>query len=487
MTAAMDVTGSSLVGRDETPPPLAVDLDGTLILSDTLHEGLAAYLKADPKSLLGLMARMREGKAAFKRHVSASVGFDPALLCYNQEFLDYLRAQRAAGRHIGLFTAADQSIADAVSAHLGLFDVARGSTGIVNLGGAAKLAVIEAEFGPRFAYAGDHAVDQPIFARAAGVVLVGQVESLRAGLEPGAVVEASFPVARPGPAVWTKALRLKHWTKNALVFAPAALAPPGWTVFLHVGALFVLLGVLASATYLINDLMDLEADRRHVVKRHRPLAAGTLSVRDAVLAAGGMIVAALLVSLLLPGSATLMLLSYLGLTLLYSFVLKRMPMVDVVVLAGLFTLRVLAGALQLNSPVSPWLLTFSMLFFLSLAIIKRYAELERLVQAAFGKAAARGYTARDMPILLASGIGAAFSAIVICMIYLINEQYSRAVYTHPQVLWGVMPVLLVWMLRLWHLAVHDRMSEDPVMFAMTDRTSQVLGLAVAVIMIVSRL
>jgi hypothetical protein len=362
--------------------PLAVDMDGTLILSDTLYEGLAGYLKIRPRGLLSLLVALRGGRAAFKRHVAESIALDPQTIPYNTEVLDFLRAEKEAGRRIGLFTAADQSVANAVADHLDLFDVVQGSAPGRNLSGSSKAASIEAAFGPVFAYAGDHEVDHPIFERAASVLLVGPVDRLQAGLPEGKAVEGRFPVAAPTLATWTRALRVKHWLKNLLLFVPALLAPPPLATFAWMIALFVLMGVLASATYLVNDLLDLAADRKHTLKRARPLASGALPIRQATIAACLMIPASLLASLALPWPASLVPVLYLGITLAYSLVLKRLPMVDVTVLAGLFTLRVLAGSLMLESPVSPWLLTFSMLFFLSLAVLKRYAEMERLLQTA---------------------------------------------------------------------------------------------------------
>ncbi|HEY0184721.1 MAG TPA: UbiA family prenyltransferase [Rhodopila sp.] len=467
-------------------PPLAVDLDGTLILSDTLHESVIGLLKQSPLKIIPLARSLPSGKAAVKRGVAGDIDFDPAMLPYNQELLAYLRSEHAAGRRIGLFTAADQSIADAVAAHLGFFDVVRGSDGVTNLSGRAKVAAIEAEFGPVFAYAGDSPVDMPIFARAASAILVGPKARLLIKLRASPNVEAKFPLPGPSPLVWARAFRLKHWAKNALVFVAPLLAGQYRPVLMSV-VLFVLMGVLASATYLVNDLADLAADRAHPRKCLRPLASGAISVRQGVLTAAVMIIGSLLASfVLMPLGCTLVLASYLVITLLYSATLKHLAMIDVTVLAGLFTLRVLAGGTLVAAPLSPWLLTFSMLFFLGLAAIKRYAELHRVIRTLGDGASARGYSEPDMPILLATGVSTGVSSIVIFMIYLINEQYPQAVYRHPAVLWGIMPVLLVWILRLWHLSVHGRMSEDPVIFALKDRFSLALGCVILLIMLVAR-
>ena len=363
--------------------PLAVDLDGTLVMSDTLHEGLINAVKLHPLSVFALLSQLRRGKAAFKRHVAEDLPFDPAAMPYNTDLLRFLQNEKQTGRRIGLFTAADQSVADAVAAHLELFDVARGSDGVINLSGKAKASAIEAVFGPDFAYAGDGVVDVPIFERAKSVILVGPVARLKSHLGRDAVIEATFPLSR-GVAAWMAALRLQHWAKNALVFAAAALAPPALPMLLQVVLLFVLMGTLASATYIVNDLLDLASDRRHPQKSRRPFASGAIPVRDGIVAACFMIPGSLIVSLVLPASCTLALIAYLVITLSYSFVLKRIAMVDVTVLAGLFTLRVLAGSLLLPTPISPWLLTFSMLFFFGLAVIKRYAELDRLAKTMIG-------------------------------------------------------------------------------------------------------
>ena len=475
------------LARASTQPPLAVDLDGTLVLCDTLHENLVTLAKRSPLGIAALLRRFPYGRAAVKRAIADTVDFDASVLPYNHELLAYVRAEHASGRRVGLFTAADQSIADAVAVHLGCFDIVRGSDGVTNLSGANKATAIEAAFGPVFAYAGDDFVDVPIFNRAAAVILVGSKVRQLVSYTSEAKVEAKFPLPAPSVAVWAGALRIQHWSKNSLVFVAPILAYQHVSVLLSI-TLFVLLSVLASATYLLNDLADLAADRAHPLKYRRALASGAISARDAFVVSGALICASLLAScLFLPLPCTIVLAGYLAITLLYSGFLKRIAMIDVTVLAGLFTMRVLAGALLVPGPRSPWLLTFSMLFFLGLAAIKRYAELHRVVATLGEHGSARGYSRQDIPILLATGVSTGMSAIVIFMIYLINEQYPRASYTHPEALWGIMPVLLVWTLRLWHVAVHGRMSEDPVIFALKDRFSLALGAAIVAVMTVARL
>ncbi|QIB35831.1 UbiA family prenyltransferase [Ancylobacter pratisalsi] len=471
-------------GQDDLP--LAVDLDGTLTPSDTLHEGLITYVKNSPNNLHHLWPHLRAGKAVFKRSIAERTVFDPTLLPYNEELLAWLRAEKARGRRIVLISAADRSIAEAVGAHLGLFDEVHGSLGVENLSGVRKLALIRETLGERFVYAGDSRVDVPIFQAAEKVVLVGDVARLETMLPPGKVIEQRFPNGSNGLRTWAKALRLGHWSKNVLVLVAPALALQTLSPWMAVQALilFVAMGLLASATYIVNDLLDLAADRQHPVKKDRPFASGRISARKGVMAGAGLVLATGVLALFLPPAVDLMLAVYAVVTLLYSFVLKRQAFIDVFVLAMLFTVRVLAGSLLLPPDVSPWLLTFSMLLFLSLAMVKRYAELNRVVESGGRDVVARGYTARDLPLLLAAGVASSFSAIVIFVIYLIAEQYSRDIYNQPGMLWATMPLILMWVLRIWHLTIHGQMSEDPVVFALKDRFSLALGaLAVAALIL----
>lgn len=474
------------VGQESSALPLAVDLDGTLIKSDTLHEGFIGCVAARPLASLDLRHALKKGKAAFKREVASKIRFDASLLPYNAEMLDFLRREKRSGRRIGLFTAADQAVADAVATHLGIFDVVRGSDGTTNLSGAMKAQAIRQEFGDRFSYAGDDEVDQQIFAQAERVILVGPVERLKAGLSDKDAVEMLFPVPRAGLRVWLNALRIQHWVKNALIFVAPVLsfeiASPA--IAGQAALLFVLMGMVASATYLVNDMIDLAADRQHPVKRFRPFASGSIPVRDGCIAAAALLFLAFLASLLLPWAAGVAVLgTYLVVTLAYSVFLKKQAIIDVFILAGLFTLRVIAGASLGPVKASPWLLTFSMLFFLGLAVVKRYAELERVLRTGGTGVASRGYTSKDLPLLLSTGVAAGFGAVMVFTSYLINEHYPLGVYANPGLLWGMMPIILIWTLRVWHLTVHGHMNEDPVVFALRDTFSLALGAIAGLILL----
>lgn len=468
--------------------PLAVNLDGTLVRVDTLHESFFSVFKSSPVRAIKLLKTICYGKAGFKHELAQTYPVDPQLLPYNEPLLNFLRDQKQRGRQMGLFTAADQSVAQTVADHLDLFEAVRGSDGIVNLSGERKVEAIRETCGPTFAYAGNDDADKPVFAAAQSVLLIGNVQRLRQSLPAGKRVEATFPFDAWRPAAWAKLLRIEHWAKNVLVFVAPILGfeivvPE---VLLQAVLLFVLMGLSASATYIINDALDLEADRQHPKKRFRALASGEIPIRDGIFAAAGLIVLAFSVSLLLlPVKVLFGLSAYLAGTLAYSFALKRQPMIDVLVLAGLFILRIIMGGFLLTAPITPWLLTFSMLFFVGLAMVKRYAELARVMSLGGKVVISRGYTANDLPLLLAAGVGSGLSAIVIFMIYLINEHYPKAIYGHPNALWMLMPILLLWILRIWRFAVHGQMNEDPVIFALTDRVSLVLGAGVGVTLIVA--
>jgi 4-hydroxybenzoate polyprenyltransferase len=457
--------------------PLAVDLDGTLIRSDSLHEALLVSFRGRGPTILKLATRLTQGKAAFKRGAADLLVIDPSLLPYNQDFLDYLRKENQSGRRIGLFTEADQSFADSIAEYLGCFDVAFGSDGARNLSGSAKVEAIRAAFGEQFTYAGSAPVDAPVFGASQSVVLVGPVTDLAPFVPDHVAVEAVFPVPQPTSRDWLRAMRIEHWAKNILVFVPLVLGHSHVTPEIVGEALllFLALGVLASGTYILNDLFDLAADRKHPTKRARPIPAGTIAIPTALRMAAHLIGLAVLMSLLLPAGPRLVLVAYLLTTLVYSFVLKRMPIVDVMALAGLFTLRILAGSLLLPVPASPWLLSFSLLFFLGLAMVKRYAELDRTVRVGGQEVAARGYRKDDLALLSSSGIASGFAAAVLFTIYLVNDQYPRGIYGHPEWLWGMLPIILVFTLRIWHLALRGEMTEDPVVFALKDRFSLILA------------
>jgi 4-hydroxybenzoate polyprenyltransferase len=493
MISSMPNSPRPTIGEKPMPAqgllPLCVDLDGTLLQTDTLHEGLMQLLRRQPLRVVQLLLAVGRGKAIFKQAVTRATALDPATLPMNEDLLAYLHAQKAAGRPLALFSAADKSVVGAVADHLGLFEYAQGSDGTTNLSGADKLAAIRKRYGDDFIYAGNARVDLPIWLAAKGAIAVTSDDNLASDAANLVPLEARIRPHGGGAAAWLKALRPHQWAKNLLLFVPILLAGPLATIptLLQAALGLLIFNLLASAGYVVNDLLDLDSDRRHPTKRHRPFAAGRISIQAGVLSVGVLLALAMALLPLMPFSFVPVALGYFAGTLAYSLALKREPILDVLGLAGLFTVRVLAGAVLVPLPVSFWLLSFSMFMFLSLALVKRHAELAELAHtAATTVIPGRGYTGVEQTLLLVIGVSTAIAANIIFLIYLIDEKFPSNLYAQPECLWLIFPLLMFWLMRLWRLTVLERMHEDPVFFALRDRLSLVIGAVVFVIVLLAR-
>ncbi|HSV70419.1 MAG TPA: UbiA family prenyltransferase [Methylibium sp.] len=465
-----------------TPPPpsalpLYVDLDGTLFPGDTLHESMLLLLRRNPLNLLRMLGWLLQGRLAFKRRLADAVAFDAATLPYRADFLAFLRAEWARGRPLVLATAADARIAAAVAEHLGLFSGHLGSE-TVNLKGARKREAIERHSGGPYAYAGNDAVDLAVWQGAAEAVAVNapaDVTRRLQALHPSAQVFGREPL---GLKTFLKAIRLQQWSKNVLMFVPLLAGhvsdPSAWG-----GALlaFVAFGLCASATYLVNDLLDLPNDRRHATKRARPLASGRLSIAAAVAIALALAAAGFALAVAVSPPFALMLFGYAVITLAYSLRLKSLALLDVLVLASLYTWRIMAGAVVAEVALSNWLLAFSMFLFLSLALVKRCAELEEMSDSERTHAPGRGYLLVDLATLRGMGMASGFLAVMVLALY-IDSQNGKALYPQAGWLWGLAPLLLAWVMRIWlKVARRELHGEDPVAFALKDRYSWITLLA----------
>lgn len=485
-TADQATTDKATTGR----ATLVVDIDGTLLRTDLLFEGVAALARTRPWLLFLLPVwLLAGGKAHMKRCLARHVDLAVDDLPVDDVFIGWLREQKAMGRRLVLFSAADHGLVARVAARFGCFDMAYGSDGRINLAGAAKLAAIRGHCGDDAAYAGDSRTDLPIWAGLGRAVLVGrQTTALQAALPPTVTVEAVFPTPAPSPGTWVRALRLHQWAKNGLIFVAPLLAgviaqPPAALAALLA---FVVFGLLASATYLLNDLLDLPADRRHRTKRWRPLAAGTLPLAHGMVAMVGLTAVTAGLAALLPLPFALAALLYLTGTLLYSWRLKREPVLDMLILAGLFTLRIVAGAAAASTALTSWLLTFSMFFFLSLAAIKRYTECRAAAGDGRRAVDGRGYRPDDALWLLVMGGASGFCSTLVFFIYLVDSASPMRNYPNPHWLWLICVILAYWLNRVWLLASRGEMNDDPVLFAVKDRLSLALGCAVAVIVLLAR-
>lgn len=463
--------------------PLVVDLDGTLSLSDTIFESFTQVLFRHPSAALAVLGSLRHGRAALKRSIAGKASLDHSLIPRRSDLIALLQRERARGRPIHLVTAADQSVADAVAALLPLFDSAHGSDGRLNLKGRNKLDHLRERFRDGFIYAGDAGGDVSIFRVARGAILCDVSKRTAAAVrQAGTPILAELRRAPRDWRTWARVLRVHQWAKNVLVFVPLfvghVFADPKKAAAAAIA--FALLCVLASATYMVNDLADLDADRQHRTKRRRPFASGALPLVVGLVGAPIMIPAALTAALVLSPQLAGAMLVYLALTMTYSFGLKRVPFLDVFVIGVLFTLRIVMGTEAIGLPHSPWLLSFSLAFFLSLALAKRHGEIVRAAHANTGEISGRGYTGDDWPLTLAFGVGLGLTSIVIMLLYLANDAAPSGFYGRPGLLYAIPALVILWLMRIWLLSNRMQLHDDPVVFAVRDRASLGLGLAAAV-------
>lgn len=462
--------------------PLCVDLDGTLVKSDTLVDSLLVLARTHPALLLALPSRLLHGKAAFKEFVTSRVSLDVAHLPYNRTLLQFLHEERTRGRALYLVTGADTRLAERVAAHLGIFTGVLGSDGRVNLTGRRKLDRVRSEFGGEYAYIGNDTPDLPMLAHAAEIMVANPSLRLRLRMRLRGIRPVRTFDEGAGP-FWTalRAMRLHQWAKNLLIFLPLLLSHVHNARHLLAALLaFFCFGLTASSAYIVNDLLDIEADRLHPRKHTRPFAAGDLPALAGICMAAVFLGSAFLGAHLLPAAFTGWLLLYLGTTLAYSWYLKRIALVDVLVLSGLYTLRLFAGSAATGSHISHWLAGFSVFLFFSLAIVKRFAELQNLRSSGSPPRNGRGYLVSDTDQLRSFGTASAFAAVMVFAIY-ISSSDVVILYRRAQLLWLIMPLMILWLCRVWLLASRGELDEDPLVFALTDRMSLGLGIAVAAI------
>lgn len=457
--------------------PLVLDLDRTLARTDLMFECLAAALARNPLVILFAIFWLMQGKAVLKRRLAQAAALDLDGMPVNEAVVALATREAARGRTIVLATAAEELVAHRIARRFPFITRVFASNGTVNLKGAAKARLLQDAFPGGFVYAGDSHADLAIWREASEIVAVGAGSAtLKAARALGKPVLV-MPDAGLSGAVLRKAIRMKQWAKNALVFAPVALAGLIFDVSAwgHALVAFLALSLVASATYLINDLFDLADDRQHWTKRNRPLASGAMRIEYGLalvplLALAGFGLAALIGTKVLAVVAL-----YTVVTLAYSFGIKRVAILDVAMLAGLFTLRLFLGVVAIGVVISPWLFVFSMALFLSLSIAKRHTEVVRAVLHGKTKLAGRGYVARDEPLLLAMGMGAAMSAIVLFALYLNSEAFLGAFYSAPDFLWIAPVALFLWLGRVWLKSQRGELDDDPVAFALRDGPSLALG------------
>ena len=465
--------------------PLCVDLDGTLVKSDTLIDSIFSLLRQQPAAALRIPFWLVKGKVGFKSEVAERVQLAPETLPYNRPLLEFLQEEAKRGRSIYLATASDERQARAIADHLGVFEGVIATSGGKNLAGQAKLEALQKSFPQAgFDYIGNASPDKVILQQAKNALLANPSAGLAGSLaRQGKQVDRIFEDRQSKGKALLKAVRVSQWPKNILIFVPVLLAHMLFdrSKLLPAVIAFFCFSFAASATYILNDLLDLDADRRHARKRNRPFAAGDLSGKTGAALMVILLASSALLARFEPPRFLLCLGLYVVTTLAYSLVLKRMALVDVLTLAGLYTVRMIAGAAATHVPLSPWFQTFSLFFFLSLAIVKRYAELHNLRQAGSTPRNGRGYHVDDIEQLRSFGTASGYASVVVFSLYINNPEIYH-LYSHPHWLWLMAPLLIYWISRIWLLAHRGELDEDPVVFALTDRWSPLFALCALVIL-----
>jgi 4-hydroxybenzoate polyprenyltransferase len=465
------------LSAEQTVPPLCVNLDGTLIKSDVLLESLLLLVKKNPLYLFRALWWLLRGKAVLKAQISSRVSLQAATLPYDKALLEWLKAERSTGRSLWLCTAANELPATQIAAHLGLFDGVLASDGTTHLAGPTKADRLVQKFGAGgFDYCGNEQLDLAVWKCARGAIVVRGSRGLqRAAAEQTSVLH-TFPEASNTAAAIIRTMRPHQWAKNVLILVPLLAA------HLHdlahaVQSVLAMVSfcLCASSVYVLNDLLDLPADRIHPRKSRRPFASGELSIAIGLALAPVLLAAAVALAALLPAKFQLVFATYYAVTVSYSFALKGVVLVDALLLASLYTLRIIAGAAATEVPLSFWLLLFAVFLFLSLAFVKRFAELEALRRKQLLRAAGRGYHVEDLPLLQSLGTAAGYLSVLILALY-INSPDILALYHRPKFIWMLCVLLLYWISRVWMKAQRGTMHDDPVVFALKDRVSVAVGL-----------
>jgi 4-hydroxybenzoate polyprenyltransferase/putative flippase GtrA len=485
-TAVASTTTDAVTANDHRGSrslPLVVELDRILLKTDPMLEIFVGSLLSRPLATFRVLPGLLSGRAGFKQRIAQVTDIDLARLPIRRDLLDYLIAEHQCGRKLHLVSAADQAIAQKIADQFGIFESVHGSTPPLNLKGRVKLKLLRELLPDGFVYAGDRSTDRDVWQHANAIVLantnIGLAHRPRAL---GKAIEAAFPNSSNSLLSWRSALRIHQWSKNILIFVPFLLSPIHADVHaaLKCVAAFLLMGMAASATYLCNDLADLAADRGHHSKRFRPLASGSISIGQALMGALTFLGVSIWGSLVLSPPFAAALVLYVITTLSYSLWLKRVALLDVIVLGGLYVMRLIMGTVVVALAFSPWLLTFAGFFFCSIALAKRHAEIVAASLPSDQTIAGRGYKPTDWPLTLSLGVSLSVASVLVIVEYLMAEAFPSGLYQAPRFLWAAPTILGAWVCRVWLLAHRGELHEDPVAFAVRDPVSLLLGGALGI-------
>lgn len=465
--------------------PICVDLDGTLITTDTIIESAVRLIKSRPSSMFLMPFWLAKGKANLKHQIARRVSLDVTLLPYNQPLLSWLKEQKAAGRSLTLATASDKTVAQKIASQLGIFDHVVASDGQTNMSSLKKAQALTTLHGTKqFCYAGNSRADLAVWHAAGSAIVVNAAASIVKAAGSAAAIEKIFPRQPLSFQTIAKTIRIHQWVKNLLLFVPLIAAHKVADIPLLISATIAALSFccMASAIYIMNDLFDVEADRSHHTKKFRPLAAGTIPPLTAITIAGILGIASLALALPLPPRFAIALALYVIINLAYSSTIKQIALLDVITLSSLYVLRILAGGVATHIVTSSWLFVFAMFLFTSLALVKRFSELTSLARQNKDKAIGRGYTSEDRQLLGMLGIASGFISLLVLALYISSDAVTNLYHT-PMLLWLMIPLMLFWISRLWLLAYRGQMHEDPIMFAIKDSPSYLVLVGTLIIVI----
>ena len=459
--------------------PLCVDLDGTFVKTDTLVESVILHLKSKPLEIFNYVKWILKGKCFFKQKIADRVDLTIETLPRNEQFTKFLIDEKRKGRHIVLTTASNQKVADRINKHFDMFDDILASDQSRNLKGRIKRQALVGRYGEsRFDYAGNSSQDLAVWSHARHAIVVNPSASIRSKVKNLPNVTHVFDDRSGLFKLVVNVIRVRQWPKNLLVFVPLIVSQKIFNtqLTLYASLAFFCFCLCASSLYVINDLLDMPADRQHPIKSSRPFAAGDLPPSLGIIVSLSLLTIALLCALLLSVSFMCYIVFYGMVSFLYSMFLKNIAIIDVFTLSGLYTLRILAGGTATSIPISFWLLSFSTFIFFSLAILKRYTELLRIDKKGHTqKIIGRGYWTNDIDTLRTLGISSGCLSVLVMAFYINSEQVTL-LYERPTVLWALCPLLLFWVCRIWLLAGRGQVDDDPVLFAVKDWVSLSIGI-----------
>ncbi len=470
---------------------LCVDLDFSLLATDVTYESIIACLKAKPWTLLAMPFWIARGKVAFKQELCARAPLYLDSLPVHDEVLSFVQREYESGRRCVLATASMRTIAEPLAKRFGCFTDVIATDSADNLGGLNKVKAIRSLLnGDDYDYIGDRSADFPVWQDARKAIVVNPNSSLQRQFQSRfqRPFDLVFRTKDAGLSDKLKMIRVHQWLKNLLLFVPLLLAHEVFHAEKLVSTVlaFVSFSLCASAVYIVNDLLDLESDRHHPVKKHRALASGLIAVHKAALLVPLLFAVAFGCAALLHDRFVLALIFYVLLTSVYSLRLKRIVLVDVFVLGGLYAYRVLCGSIAASVDISAWMLGFSMFMFLSLAFVKRYSELRLLRDEQQNSTKGRGYHTEDLDLVRSLGTASGYAAIVVLALY-INSADVLRLYPHYGRLWLVVPLFLYWISRVWLISHRGEMRDDPVVFALEDKTSYLVAVVCALIIVLASL